>query len=296
MSLKMEFTSHSSAGVEKTKRYGWIMKDEPGVFKNIDKNLLQIHPAYQRELLTSKVAEITANWSWLSLGALIIGERHAEYWVVDGQHRAVAALRRSDITALPCLVFQTNDVETEARGFVALNTGRKPVSAISKHKAMVTAGDEVAVFVQATLKSLGIMIDKTSKHVGQTKCIGWCLKRAQENPESFVKVLSFVAEISANGGLPIKAQLLDGVYFLHARCGNGLADIRLANRLRSIGARTLTDAAIRASAFYAVGGANIWAQGMLTEINKSLHNKFVLCDAAATKPLSDVTTQVIAGC
>ena len=153
----MELTTHTAKGVDKVKRYGWSVQDAPGEMRLLHKDMLQIHPAYQRDLVPQKVSEISAAWSWVALGALVVGERGGEFWVIDGQHRAAAAKRRSDITHLPCVVFKTADVKQEARGFLTIQTMRKPVTAVAKQKAMVTAGDEVAGFVQQTVETLDKM-------------------------------------------------------------------------------------------------------------------------------------------
>lgn len=272
----MEITTHTALGVDKTKRYGWVTKDEPGSLQMLHKDVLQVHPAYQRDVLPEKVKAITAAWSWLSLGALVVGERGGEYWVIDGQHRTLAAKRRSDITHLPCVVFKTSDVKTEARGFLDLNTGRKPVTAVAKQKAMVAAGDEVAAFVQKTCDALGVTIRPTASKAGEIKCVAWCVKRAAENAEAFTQVLAFGAEISRADNMPIPERVLEGIWILNAKCGEGLADKKLAKRLREKGARALLDAANRAAAYYVSGGGKVWAQGMLAEINKGLQRKFTM--------------------
>ena len=272
----MELTTHTAKGVDKTTRYGWVTKDEPGELQMLHKDVLQIHPAYQRDVLLDKVKTITAAWSWLSLGALVVGERGGEFWVIDGQHRALAAKRRSDITHLPCVVFKTADVKTEARGFLELNTGRKPVTAVAKQKAMVAAGDEVAAYVQQQCEALGLEIKPTANHAGHLKCVAWCTRRAAENKEVFRLVLGMGAELSAQDQIPVAERLLEGLWLLNAKCGDGLADKRLVKRLREKGARVLLDAANRAAAYYASGGGKVWAQGMLAELNKGLQRKFTM--------------------
>lgn len=272
----MELTTHTAQGVDKIARYGWVMKDEPGELKMLHKDVLQMHPAYQRDVLQEKVKAITAAWSWLSLGALVVGERGGEFWVIDGQHRALAAKRRSDITHLPCVVFKTADVKTEARGFLDLNTLRKPVTAVAKQKALVAAGDEVAAYVQQQCEALGIEIKPSTHTAGQLKCVAWCTRRAAENKEVFQLVLAMGAELSAQDQMPVAERLLEGLWLLNAKCGEGLADKRLTKRLREKGARVLVDAANRAAAYYVSGGGKVWAQGMLGELNKGLQRKFTM--------------------
>lgn len=266
----MELTTHTPKGLDKVKRYGWTVQDAPGEMRLLHKDALQIHPAYQRDLVAQKVTEISAAWSWVALGALVVGERGGEFWVIDGQHRAAAAKRRSDITHLPCVVFETTDVKQEARGFLTIQTMRKPVTAVAKQKAMVTAGDEVAGFVQQTLETLGLRIRPTAVKAGELKCVGWCLKRAADDRETFVKVLRLGAALCTQDSLPVAERVLEGLWVLNDKCGSGLADPRFVKRLHERGGRLLLDAANRASAYYTSGGGRIWAQGMLSELNKGL--------------------------
>lgn len=279
--MTMDLSTHTPQGVDKVKRYGWTVQDEPGEIRMLHKNVLQVHPAYQRDLVQQKVSEISAAWSWVAMGALVVGERGGEFWVIDGQHRAAAAKRRSDITHLPCVVFKTVDVQQEARGFLTIQTMRKPVTAVAKQKAMVAAGDDVAAFVQEQCAALGLRIVGYSTSAGQIKCVAWCHRRAAENREQFRAVLTLGAELCTRDDLPVGQRLLEGLWVLNAKCGQGLADPRLVKRLREKGARVLVDAANRAAAYYADGGSRVWAQGMLAEINKGLQRKFVMSGEAA---------------
>jgi hypothetical protein len=271
--MSMELTATTHVGGDKIKRYGWTVQDAPGEMRLLHKDTLQIHPAYQRDLVAQKVSEISAAWSWVALGALVVGERGGEFWVIDGQHRAAAAKRRSDITHLPCVVFKTTDVKQEARGFLTIQTMRKPVSAVAKQKAMVTAGDEVAAFVQQTVEALSLQIRQTAAKAGELKCVGWCLKRAADDRQTFVKVLTLGAELCAKDNMPIAERLLEGLWVLNDRCGDGLADPRFLKRVHERGSRALLDAANKAAAYYASGGGRIWAQGMLGEMNKGLQER-----------------------
>lgn len=268
-------TAQTRHGLDKVKRYGWTMKDKPGIMMSLHKDVLNIDPAYQRELNDSKAKSIAADWSWIACGAVIVGKRGNAYWVIDGQHRVFGAKRRSDVEYLPCLVFETEDVQQEAKGFLDVNTGRKPITIIGRHKAMVTSGDSVASFVQAKIDELGLRVSKGNQPNG-IQCLGWCMKRAAENRERFVRVITLVAEMSAKEGLSLPARVLDGVWYLDDKCGNGLADKRLHQRLKDKGAQTMLEAANRAAAFYASGGAKVWAEGMLTELNKGLRDKFTM--------------------
>lgn len=255
--------------------YDWDAQSGPGRLEMLHKDHIHIEAAYQRQSLQSKISAISTAWSWLSFGALVVGRRDGRYWVIDGQHRLLAARKRSDVTHVPCVVFQTKSVKSEAKSFLDLNTFRRPVSAVSKQKAMVAAQDEVAVYVQRKLESLGVSVTERVSGGGQIKSVAWCTARAAENRSSFDAVIELCAELSGADDLPIKQRLLDGLWVINARVKNGLYDKRLVKRLREKGARVLLNAAGKASAFYANGGGKVWAQGMLAEINKGLQRKFV---------------------
>ena len=243
----------------------------------LPKNALRIDPTYQRDVAVDKVSAITAAWSWVSLGAIVVGERQGQYWVIDGQHRVLASMRRSDITHLPCVVFQTADVKEEAKGFLNLNTGRKPVTAIGKQKALVAAGDEVAVFVHAQLEMIGLTVVQSPKAARQIKAVAWCMKRAAENKESFQVVLRLAVELSDKDSAHVAEKLLEALWFINQRIG--LSDKRLVARMKEKGASELIAGANRAAAYYTSGGGKVWAEGMLAEINKGLRIKFTMDEA-----------------
>lgn len=270
----MELTTHTTTGIDKTARYGWVTKDEPGRLQMLHKDVLQIHPAYQRDVIPSKVKEITAAWSWVAAGAIVVGERGGEYWVIDGQHRVVAAKRRSDITRLPCIVFRTHDVKQEAAAFLDVNTGRKPVTSIGKFKAMIARGDKAACAVQHTLDLLGITPKATASKPLELKSVGWAIKRAGEDLDKFETVMRTAADLSHD--MPIQEKLLDGLWYIHSRLPKGINDKRFADRLKVVGARRLIEGANRASAYFVRGGASVWADGMMNEINRGLRNTFAL--------------------
>jgi hypothetical protein len=94
-------------GTDKVARYGWTVTDEPGVLRMLHKDHLLVPAEYQRDANEDKVRKIASEWSWLSFGAVIVGHRGGKYYTIDGQHRVLAAKRRSDVGEVPCVVFKT---------------------------------------------------------------------------------------------------------------------------------------------------------------------------------------------
>ena len=270
----MELTTHTPNGVDKLTRYGWSVKDQPGELRLLNKDVLAVDTNYQRELTAQKVTAITGAWSHMACGALVVAERSGIYYVIDGGHRLAAAKRRRDITHLPCVVFQSTGVKEEARGFLDVNTGRKPVNAVAKHKALLAAGDETALFVQKLCDLHGLVPQYTAHSGGTIRCVSWLVSRARENRESLAQVLALGAELSAREAVPVAEKLLDGLWFLHLKCGAGLNDKRLLARIREKKASELVEGANKAAAYYAHGGGKIFAEGILNVLNKGLQRKF----------------------
>lgn len=272
----MELTTHTPKGTDKVTRYGWSVKDQPGQLRMLHKDVLVVDAAYQRDVVAQKVTAITGSWSHMACGALTVAERNGTFYVIDGGHRLAASKRRSDITQLPCVVFQSAGVKEEARGFLDVNTGRKPVNALVKHKALLAAGDETAIFVQKLCEMNGLVPQYAAKTVGTIRCVSWLVKYAREDRDSMARVLAIAAELSARESLPVAEKLLDGLWFLHKKCGDGLNDKRLVTRIREKKASDLVDGANKAAAYYAHGGGMVYAEGMLNVLNKGLQRKFVL--------------------
>lgn len=263
-------------GRDKVQRYGWKIANSPGELRHIDKNDLVVGAVYQREANRLKVLEIARDWDWIACSAITVAKVRGKFRVIDGQHRVLGSRKRSDVDKLPCLVFETDSIAEEARGFLALNTLNKPVSAIDKHKARIVAEDETAIKIQQTLDELGLTISKSANGPGQFGAISWAYRRAAEDYESFRKVLALAAETSRNASMPVAEKLVDGFWYVDRNYEGGVTEKKIAARIRHVGADRLLEGALRAAAYFARGGARVFAQGMMDVLNKGLHSKFEL--------------------
>ena len=255
---------------DKLSRYGWTVKDEKGKWCDIPKTVLKAPKEYQRDVSVAKVKDFASQWSWFGCGALTVAFRDGEYWVVDGQHRLMAAMRRSDITTIPCMVFESAGLVSEARAFIDVNTNRKPVSAISKLKALSVSKDDVSSFVVSEIEALGLRISHTAMKPLDIKCISLCVRLATLNKDSFKKALALSAELSKTSGSPLSEKVLSSLYYFENNIEGGLQNARLKKRIVDVGNDELLQAAVKASHYFAKGGAKIWATGALSAINKGL--------------------------
>lgn len=261
------------AKMTKIARYGWVVRDSPGEPRYIDKHELNVDHAYQREkVIIKKVQQIQSSWSWVGCGMILVALRKdGSYWVMDGQHRVLAARNRSDIDELPCLVFTVESKNDEAAGFLVANTQRKPVTAIAKYKAMVLTKDATAMAVDDVLDRLGIEVAETAVSVHQIKCVTKCLKVAADSKETLYLCLRAYMRL---GTAPsINSRMLDGLAWLHKRY-QLLSDTRFVERFASQDIEELHLAIRRYAVAEGSTSAKVCGAAILTCLNKGLRNKF----------------------
>ena len=273
-----ETTSH---GLDKVEHYGWTIEDTPGQLTWLNKSELLIDHSYQRAAKPGRVLKIAQSWSWLACGVIIVAKRFADkkwhHFVVDGQHRVLAALKRSDIDTLPCLVFHTRSAVEEAAGFYDANTNRRMPTSIEKWRAMLLAGDEHAMVVDDLITSIGRSVASVSGPTG-VRCLSSMLRAANADEACLRRVWPVVAAVCK--GQALHERLLEGLFYIeqHLPEGQSLADRRWQERVIRAGFEGLLAAANRAAGFYSKGGPKIYATGMLEALNKGCRVHMVLRD------------------
>ena len=136
--------------------------DEVADVASVPVSKLVIDGEYQRDIKgtgLSVIRKIAADFSWGRFGCLIVC-RHGNdaFKVIDGQHRAIAAAS-IEVDTVPCVVLKGDFKKSdEAEDFIGINTARTALGSIDKFRALVVAGDEVAVAADNALKSLGVSL------------------------------------------------------------------------------------------------------------------------------------------
>ena len=263
----------------KVERYGWVLRDEPGQLKYINKNLLVVDPTYQRRCRRTKVQKIASSWSWMACGAVLVAKRDGVYYVYDGQHRVEAAKVRADIIDLPCILFETDDPCDEAVAWRGCNTNRKLPTSLESFVARCVARDSDALYLKATCEKLRIKISDKSKAPRQMRSIATALDIMGRDRDLFDKVMDLMSELCVD--VPVTKTLLLGVEYIGQRLD--LEDPRLRKRMLFVGPENLTRGAIRAATYLAKGGARVYATGMMDEINKGMRNKFEIFSEGASE-------------
>ena len=268
------YRSYSAAGKPLSREtvHGWIIKDQPGEFQWINKNLLYIDKQYQRGLSNAKTANIRSAWSWAAFGVLCVARRpDGTYWVFDGQHRKSAADDLASIVMLPCMVFEMDgDVSAEAGNFLTINTARGAVRTIDKWQALIIAKDRDAVAVNALLEERGYRVCRnTSPSKNEIKCVGALMKMHRADAMSLRTALD--TAITACDGHVIE-NILTGLWRVqkHLRdknTGESIADAKNINKLAEAGHLGIKREINKAIEFYG-GGEMTYGRGVLRILNR----------------------------
>jgi len=261
-------------GIDKIERYKWQTKDKKGSFLYIVKTDLKIdHLHYQRDNIShEKILDLARNWSWVACGTISVARRaDKSLWVMDGQYRLMAALRRSDIKDLPCMIFDVDDIKDEAEGFLNVNINRKAMRYLDRFKALNTSGDEAASFVQELIASTGRIAGVG--HGKEVRCVGSLVSGAQKQRDALKRIWPLLNALSSDE--PIPSQIVDGLMFLEVAMQPdvSLSVPTISRRLITIGSQELLIAARASAHFRGKGGAKIWADGICQRYNKGLQYK-----------------------
>ena len=151
---------------EKLEGLGWNTETGPqGRYQKIDKRLLHIDEAYQRARVDTNAERMAKSFNWAAFGPLIVSNRNEhEYFVIDGGHRAYAAMFRPDICTVPCYVIEGLTREQEAEAFVKINKHRRPPTGVDVFRAQLVMEDPLALEVQAVLDKHGIEVVQVRRH------------------------------------------------------------------------------------------------------------------------------------
>ncbi|WP_082364013.1 DUF6551 family protein [Rhodopseudomonas sp. AAP120] len=163
---KSKTTKTASKAVDHHPRYLPPIGSQPSI-EWIHLNRLSVDEVYQRstdnEASRRLIASIAAKFDWRLCGPLVVSRRTDDtLTIIDGQHRWMAASRRSDIPQLPCCVFRYESIEEEARMFILANRARKPMNRLDDYFAALAAADEDALEIQQLVVDAGLRVARNT--------------------------------------------------------------------------------------------------------------------------------------
>lgn len=185
-----------SAPVAKVERYGWTVRDKPGTLRWLPKDQINVDRRYQREHDNHrKIIRLASRWSWVACGCINVARRpDGSLYAMDGFHRVLAAMRRSDIEQLPCIVFDVATVEQEAAGYLATNTDRNGLKSVEKFKAKLEAADPLALQVVDLLAPHALTYGGTTGDPRTVRCINELERQMAKDPDVLRDVFPTILE------------------------------------------------------------------------------------------------------
>jgi len=268
-------TSKTPSGADKIYRYNWSDPGSPGKFSMIHKDQIVIPTdSYQRAAsggeADRKVIRIASEFSWVAFQIISVVERGGVFYAVDGGHRLRAARRRSDIQMVPCMVYSSDSIKEEAKSFDIVNSNRKPMSAVDRHRAHLIQGDPVAIKAEEYVKEASRTI---SKHAGSgtISCVNDLKKCIKEDESALSSVWPVVVELC--DGQKMLQTVVRGLFYLERFCSEKVSSRRIRSKVLSVGYDEIAQAAKAGAAYYGAGTPRAFADGILKVINRGLHTK-----------------------
>lgn len=261
--------------VDKVEMYGWEMVDKPGKFTKLSKRLLHIDHDYQRDQIRwGRVNRIASCWSWARFGCLLVSKRNdGTFWVFDGQHRKLAADKRSDVDDLPCLVFECSDVAQEASLFID-QTDRGNLTMLDRFKALLSKNDQTAIQVREMVEASRYRI-MAGNAKNTVRCVGVLMSAMKVDPQAARIAWRVVVAISDRES--IGERVYQGLFAVErhlAKLNRGsLADSKMRPFVSRLSPVAINKSIIATTEFYGKGGGKVYGEGVLRLLNKGRQHR-----------------------
>lgn len=144
--------------------------DAVGTLEWLDLRDLFIDPRYQRPVNArgeKNIRQVIENFSWALFSPIVVGRRPGgRYAVIDGQHRAIAAMTHGGIEKVPALIINGTPHD-EAKAFAVINGAITAILPTQIWHARVVAEDGDAVLLSRVLETCGVTVLRYGKSSDQ---------------------------------------------------------------------------------------------------------------------------------
>jgi hypothetical protein len=234
---------------------------------------LNVDPIYQRDVVQARVDKLVRTWRDSDVGVITVSTRDGRLWIVDGQHRYLAALELGKASELVlCRVHEGLSVEQEAELFASLNDQRAP-TAYDRFKAGLVYGDRIAVGVEKATQHYGFVV-ASSNAKGKISCVAKLMELQRREPEVLDATLEVISNAWGDERAAVEAPIVGGVAEVLWRFNGSVDRGSLSEKLRK---QTDPGALLgHAKSMKAISGGNVTkavATAVLEIYNKGRRSK-----------------------
>lgn len=249
--------------------YKWDKVGKPGEFQWIDKEDLVVDHNYQREKLNeARISGFSAHWCWVKCGVLSVAIRNNEWFVIDGQHRKLAADKRSDIKKLPCMIFELDGIPKEARAFVDINSEKTAIQSFDKFRALIVGNDETAIGLNELFKTTGHYAANTSA-VKAVQCLMTTWRIYKKDKQMLIYLWPLISDIHTD--CQIRHEVIEALYYaeqMARKVKRTLTENDTKIYLIKIGGQTISAEIKKEVTIVGAGGYRIVTNALIKLINK----------------------------
>lgn len=180
-----------------------------------DPSQMFVDMAYQRNITTGsarRVKRIAESFDWNKFIPVIGVQKEDGIALIDGQHRATAAISIG-IKEIPCYLLNCTDQEAAA-AFASINGDVTSVSTWDIWFAEIASGDEGALAIQKCLEAANVKVTrrKSDYAVGETRAVS-VLRRAYKNygESLFITILQCITETRDGNPGMIIGSVVNGI-------------------------------------------------------------------------------------
>jgi len=211
-------------GVNITKEYALLAASE-----------LRYDPRVQRDAKPVKIETFSKKFDPMKLGTIIVAQRsEGGHWVIDGQHRSMAAQRAGYDGKIPAIVYSGLSLADEAEMFLAHNADSTNVNAVDNFKAAVTAGRPAEKECSEILSARGWRV----RSGGMTGCLSAIQSVLKVHNEGGAAVIGRTIDAITNAWghqvAGVNSSVVGGMGLVFAERGDDIEDKSLSAALEKV--------------------------------------------------------------
>ncbi len=181
----------------------------------LDLDGLSVDHAYQRPITKAserRIRKMVREFNWRDFTPLVVTpiNEDGDFAVIDGQHRLEAAKLHPLVNEVPCYIVHADTLEEQAEGFLGINTGRVPISAVEAHFALVAKGDRSAIHIAEICRLASVTVSRSHK-------------RSDQLPPGHTTAVGAIREAIAKFGEGATRKALDAIMLAHAETSGALS-------------------------------------------------------------------------